>query len=56
MILDANEKYRLLLEKNKVPAARTDEEEKSLRFNMVTVLFADIHGFSKLMEGWTPPS
>ena len=50
-LLDANERYKLLLEKHKVSAARTDEEEKSLRFNMVTVLYADIHGFSKLMEG-----
>ncbi|MCK7533489.1 MAG: hypothetical protein MZV63_21875 [Marinilabiliales bacterium] len=31
---------------------RLTEEEKSLRFNMVTVLFADIHGFSKLVEGY----
>ena len=32
----------------------TDEgerRERSLKFNMATVLFADIHGFSKLIEG-----
>jgi adenylate cyclase len=32
----------------------TDEgerRERSLKFNMATVLFADIHGFSKLVEG-----
>jgi adenylate cyclase len=27
------------------------ETEKSLKFNMATVLFADIHGFSKIVEG-----
>jgi class 3 adenylate cyclase len=48
---DANERYRLLLEKHKVSAFKAEEEERSLRFNMVTVLYADIHGFSKLVEG-----
>jgi adenylate cyclase len=28
-----------------------EKREKSLKFNMATVLFADIHGFSKLVEG-----
>ncbi|MGA1978449.1 MAG: adenylate/guanylate cyclase domain-containing protein [Bacteroidales bacterium] len=28
-----------------------DKKEKSLKFNMATVLFSDIHGFSKLVEG-----
>jgi class 3 adenylate cyclase len=28
-----------------------DKKEKSLKFNMATVLYADIHGFSKLVEG-----
>jgi len=28
-----------------------ERREKSLKFNMATVLFADIHGFSKLIEG-----
>lgn len=50
-LLDANERYKLLLEKHKVSATKADEEERSLRFNMVTVLYADIHGFSKLVEG-----
>jgi len=31
--------------------AEADKKEKSLKFNMATVLFADIHGFAKLMEG-----
>ena len=44
------EKYKLLGEK--VPADFIKEEkERSLKFNMTTVLFADIHGFSKLVEG-----
>lgn len=34
----------------KAPDAGSQEREKSLRFNMATVLFADIHGFSKLIE------
>lgn len=29
----------------------SDKQERSLKFNMATVLFADIHGFSKLVEG-----
>lgn len=29
----------------------TEKREQSLKFNMATVLFADIHGFSKLVEG-----
>lgn len=28
-----------------------DQKEKSLKFNMVTILFAEIHGLSKLTEG-----
>ena len=31
--------------------AEAEKKEKSLKFNMATVLFADIHGFSKLVEG-----
>jgi class 3 adenylate cyclase len=49
------EKYRALSEK--IPSDYVKEEregekkERSLKFNMATVLFADIHGFSKLVEG-----
>jgi class 3 adenylate cyclase len=44
------EKYKSLSEK--LPADYSKEErERSLKFNMTTVLFADIHGFSKLVEG-----
>lgn len=32
-------------------AAEGEKQERSLKFNMATVLFADIHGFSKLVEG-----
>jgi adenylate cyclase len=32
-------------------SAELEKKEKSLKFNMATVLFADIHGFSKLIEG-----
>ena len=31
--------------------AEGEKQERSLKFNMATVLFADIHGFSKLVEG-----
>jgi class 3 adenylate cyclase len=31
--------------------AEGEKKEKSLKFNMATVLFSDIHGFSKLVEG-----
>jgi adenylate cyclase len=31
--------------------AEKEKKETSLKFNMATVLFADIHGFSKLVEG-----
>ncbi len=50
-----NEKLSSLIEKQ--PPLFGGEAEgkgklvKSLKFNMATVLFADIHGFSKLVEG-----
>jgi adenylate cyclase len=53
----ANEKLTRDLEKfkslsEKLPAdPGKEEKEKSLKFNMTTVLFADIHGFAKLIEG-----
>jgi class 3 adenylate cyclase len=49
-LLEINEKYKLLIERQELPVAKPQAEEKSLRYNMVTVLFADIHGFSKLVE------
>ncbi len=36
--------------------SRLESEKKSLKFNMATVLFADIHGSSKYMEGLDPVS
>ncbi len=50
-ILNDNERFRGLIEKHKLATSHVDEEERSFRFTMVTVLFADIHGFSKLVEG-----
>ena len=50
-LLEINEKYRVLLERSESHVPREAEPEKSQRFNMVTVLFADIHGFSNLIEG-----
>lgn len=44
------EKFRSVSEKLPAEAAK-EEKEKSFKFNMTTVLFADIHGFSKLVEG-----
>lgn len=50
-----NEKLKTLAEKLPVAGAaeekESDRKEKSLKFNMATVLFADIHGFSKIVEG-----
>jgi adenylate cyclase len=42
-----NEKLKLLHDKSSTGETR----ERSLKFNMATVLFADIHGFTKLVEG-----
>lgn len=45
------EKYKASGEKVPLAAPRDlAESEKSLKFNMATILFADIHGFSKLVE------
>lgn len=52
-----NEKLSSEVEKLKVRAEKAPVEpvkessEKSLKFNMATVLFADIHGFPKLVDG-----
>lgn len=56
-----NEKLTRDVEKYKSPSEKSpdagreekegEKKEKSLKFNMATVLFADIHGFSKLVEG-----
>jgi len=51
-LLIENEKlkahYQELPQETKV---ESEKKEKSLKFNMATVLFADIHGFSKVIEG-----
>ncbi len=50
-----NEKVKALYEKLSPGGLKeegeTEKKEKSFKFNMATVLFADIHGFSKLIEG-----
>jgi adenylate cyclase len=49
-----NEKLKALNENispDRLKENADDKKEKSLKFNMATVLFADIHGFSKLVEG-----
>jgi len=50
-----NEKIKALYEKVSPEGIKdvsdVDKKERSLKFNMATVLFADIHGFSKLDEG-----
>ncbi len=53
-LLETTEKYRLLVENNELKGVRVAGEEKSLKFNMVTVLFADIQGFTGLTEGMDP--
>ncbi|MDX9929416.1 MAG: adenylate/guanylate cyclase domain-containing protein [Bacteroidales bacterium] len=52
----ANEKQKALLEKLSPGAFAGDESlaeqrERSLKFDMATVLFANIHGFSELIKG-----
>lgn len=53
----AGENEKLKARSEKVPAdtikeiAEGEKREKSLKFNMATVLFSDIRGFSKLIEG-----
>src|SRR5512133_303347 len=50
-----NEKFKSLLEKSAPGGIREtidgEKKERSLKFNMATVLYADIHGFSKVIEG-----
>lgn len=50
-----NQKQKSLLEKLPGVDSRedkaADKNEKSIKFNMATVLFADIHGFSKVVDG-----
>jgi adenylate cyclase len=50
-----NEKIKALYEKVSPEGLKDlpemEKKEKSLKFNMATVLFADIHGFSKPVEG-----
>jgi len=50
-----NEKIKALYEKlspeGLKEAGEGEKKERSLKFNMATVLFADIHGFSRLVEG-----
>ena len=54
-LISENEKIKSLYEKGSPERIKEisggDKKEKSLKFNMATVLFADIHGFSKLVEG-----
>ena len=50
-----NEKIKALYEKVSPEGPKEpgegERKERSLKFNMATVLFADIHGFSRLVEG-----
>jgi adenylate cyclase len=50
-----NEKIKSLYEKVSPEGLKEilegEKKERSLKFNMATVLFADIHGFSKIVEG-----
>src|SRR5664279_3895224 len=49
-----NQKIKSLYEKVSPDGLKesgdVEKKEKSLKFNMATVLFADIHGFSRLVE------
>jgi adenylate cyclase len=54
-LLRDNEKLKALREKGSTEVgkeiAEGEKKPTSLKFNMATVLFSDIHGFSKLVEG-----
>ena len=54
-LIRENDKNKALYEKSKPEGIKDnsggEKKEKSLKFNMATVLFADIHGFSKNIEG-----
>ena len=54
MLLRDNQKIKTLYEKVSPDGLKepgdAEKKEKSLKFNMATVLFADIHGFSQLVE------
>ena len=54
-ILEMNERYRGLLERTELPGARPAEEEKSFRYNMVTVSLPTSTAFQGLLRIWTPP-
>jgi len=52
-----NEMFRSLSKTSSsdvISAGEADKKGKTLRFNMVTVLFADIHGFSKITDEADP--
>ncbi|NLE33629.1 MAG: HD domain-containing protein [Bacteroidales bacterium] len=49
-LLETTVKYKLLVEGNELRGLKVAEEEKTLKFNMVTVLFADIRSFSGLTD------
>ena len=54
-LIRENDKIKALYEKISPDISKVggegEKREKSLKFNMATVLFADIHGFSRLVEG-----
>ena len=54
-LIGENEKFRALNERRSSELIKevkdAENKERSLKFNMATVLFAEIHGFSKLVEG-----
>ncbi len=54
-LIRENDKIKALYEKISPDLSKGvgegEKKEKSLKFNMATVLFADIHGFSRLIEG-----
>jgi len=58
-LISENEKIRSFNEKVTPVAfkeyAESEKKERSLKFNMATVLFADIRGFSRLVEGMNSP-
>ncbi|HNT93085.1 MAG TPA: adenylate/guanylate cyclase domain-containing protein [Bacteroidales bacterium] len=49
-LLETTDKYRILAEGNELRGLKVSEEDNALKFNMVTVLFADIRSFAGISD------
>lgn len=49
-LLETTDKYRILAEGNELRGLKVSKEDNALKFNMVTVLFADIRSFAGISD------